>query len=90
MQVTLSYTDKYPTLIQKEFYEGSDVVMLALYKLNEVLFEAIVVYPREHILLKTYNFESLRYEYRKNSFMRFIPSEKNKSHKIFNETGFYR
>ena len=66
------------------------MVMLALYKLNEVSFEAIVVYPREHILLKTYNFESLRYEYRKNSFMRFIPSEKNKNYKIFNETGFYR
>ena len=60
---------EYPTLLQKEFYEGSDVVMLALYKLNEVLFEAIVVYPH-----KTYNFESLIYEYRKNSFNRFIPS----------------
>ena len=46
---------KYPTLLEK----GSDVIMLVLCKLNETLFEAIVVYPH-----KTYYFESLRYEYK--------------------------
>ena len=36
------------------------------------------------------NAESGNYEYKKNSFMRFIPHERNKHDKIFNESGFYR
>ena len=36
---------KHKTLLPRGFHEGSDEVMLALYKLNEVLFEARVVYP---------------------------------------------
>ena len=58
--------------------------MLALYKINEVVFDALIVYP-----FKILNYESGRYEY-KNSFMRFIPHERNKHDKIFNESGFYR
>ena len=56
---------KYQTELPRGFHEGSDEVMLALYKLNEVLFEARVVYP-----FMVYNYESESYEYRKNSFMK--------------------
>ena len=59
--------------------------MLALYKLNEVIFKAIVVYP-----FKVYNYESEQYEYKINSFIKFIPSERNKNYKIYNETGYHR
>ena len=44
------------------YHEGSDEIMLALYKLNEVLYEAIVVYP-----MLIYNQEAQRYEYKKNA-----------------------
>ena len=64
---------------------GSDEVMLALYKINEVVFDARVAYP-----FMIYNYESRDYEYRKNSFMKFNPSEKNKHYKMLDETGFYR
>ena len=53
--------------------EGSKEIMLALYKLNEVLFDANVVYP-----FKIYNQGAQRYEYRKNAFMTFNPNHKNK------------
>ena len=59
---------KYQTELPRGFHEGSDEVMLALYKLNEVVFEARVVYP-----FMVYNYESESYEYRKNSFMKFNP-----------------
>ena len=39
---------------------------------------------------KILNNESGEYEYKKHSFMRFIPHERNKHDKIFNESGFYR
>ena len=48
-------------------------------------FEARVVYP-----FKVYTYETEQYEYRKNSFMKFNPIEKNKNYKIFDETGYYR
>ena len=59
--------------------------MLALYKINEVIFDAIVVYS-----YKIRNVESGKYEYKKNSSMRFIPHERNRHDKIVNESGFYR
>ena len=59
--------------------------MLALYKLNEVMFDARVVYP-----FMVFNYETENYECRKNSFMKFNPFEKNKNYKMFDETGFYR
>ena len=59
--------------------------MLALYKLNEVMFQARVVYP-----FMVFNYETENYECRKNSFMKFNPFEKNKNYKMFDETGFYR
>ena len=74
-----------PSDLPTGFHEGSDDVMLALYKVNEVIFDAIVSYP-----YKIWNVESGKYEYKKNSFMRFIPHERNKHDKIFNESGFYR
>ena len=43
---------KYPSELPKGFHEGSDEVMLALYKLNELIFKATVVYP-----FKLYNYE---------------------------------
>ena len=74
-----------PSDMPKGFHEGSDEVMLALYKINEVIFNAITIYP-----YKILNIESGQYEYKKNSFMRFIPHERNEHDKIFNESGFYR
>ena len=59
--------------------------MLALYKLNEVMFQARVVYP-----FMVFNYETENYECRKNSFMKFNPFEKNKNYKMFDETGLYR
>ena len=59
--------------------------MLALYKIYEETFNAMVVYP-----YKVYNFESCRYECKKNSFMIFIPHERNKNYKTLKKTGFYR
>ena len=47
-------------LYPKGFHEGSDEVMLALYKLNEVTFKAMVVYP-----FKVLNFESDQMSMRK-------------------------
>ena len=76
---------QYRSELPKGFHEGSDEVMLALYKLNELIFEARVVYP-----FKVYNYESEQYEYKKNSFMKFNPIERNKNYKIFDEAGFYR
>ena len=76
---------KYKTLLPRGFHEGSDEIMLALYKLNKVMFEARVVYP-----FMVYNYESESCEYRKNSFMKFNPFEKNKHYKMLDETGFYR
>ena len=67
------------------FHEGTDEIMLALYKINEIIFDAITVYP-----YKILNIESGKFEYKKNSFMRFIPHERNEHDKIFNESGFYR
>ena len=58
---------QYQTELLKGFHEGSDEVMLALYKLNEVMFDARVVYP-----FMVYNYEKERYEYRKNSIMKFV------------------
>ena len=74
-----------PSDLPTGFHEGSDEVMLALYKINEIIFDAIVIYP-----YKIRNVESGNYEYKKNSSMRFISHEKNKHDKIFIESGFYR
>ena len=76
---------QYPTSIPIGSHEESDEVMLDLHKLNELRFKTMVVYP-----FKVYNFESKQYEYKKNSFMKFIPTERNNSSKIYNETGFNR
>ena len=48
------------TDLPRGFHQGSDEVMLALYKINEVIFDAIVVYP-----YKIRNTESGNYEYKK-------------------------
>ena len=74
-----------PSDMPEGFHEGTDEVMLALYKINEVIFKAITVYP-----YKILNIESGKFEYKKNSFMRFLPHERNEHNKIFNESGFYR
>ena len=74
-----------PSDLPEGFQEGRDEIMLALYKINEIVFNAITVYP-----YKILNAESGRSDYMKNSFMRFIPHERNKHDKIFNESGFYR
>ena len=76
---------QFPTNLPKGFHVGSDEVMLALYKINEAIFGAIVMYP-----FKVFNFESGSYEHKKNSFMRFIPHERKEHYKIFHESGFYR
>ena len=59
----------YPSSMVGGYHEGSDEIMLALYKLNEVIYEAIVVYPN-----LMYNHEAQKYVYKKNSFMTFNPS----------------
>ena len=53
---------QYPSDLPKGLQEGSDEVMLALYKLNELIFQARVVYP-----FKVYNNELEQYENKKNS-----------------------
>ena len=53
---------QYPSDLPKGLQEGSDEVMLALYKLNELIFQARVVYP-----FKVHNNELEQYEYKKNS-----------------------
>ena len=72
---------QHPSDFPKGLHEGSDEVMLALYKLNELIFNAIVVYP-----FKVYNFESEQFEYKKNLFTKFNSREQNKNYKIYNET----
>ena len=61
--------NNYPTNLVGGYHEGSNEIMLALYKLNEVLFNANVVYS-----FKIYNQEAKRYEYRENAFMTFDPN----------------
>ena len=73
-----------PSDMPEGFHEGTDEVILALYKINEVIFKAITVYP-----YKILNIESGKFEYKKNSFMKFIPHERNEHDKFF-ESGFYR
>ena len=77
--------NNYPSSMVGGYHEGSDEIMLALYKLNEVLYEAIVVYS-----MLIYNQEAQRYEYKKNVFMTFNPSHKNKHDKPYGESGYYR
>ena len=67
------------------YHEGLDEIMLALYKLNEVIFGATVVYP-----FKIYNQEAQRYKYRKHAFMTFNPNHKSKYDKPYGESGFHR
>ena len=76
---------QFPSELRKGFHEGSNEIMLALYKINEVVFNAITVYP-----YKILNVESGSYEYKKNSFMRFIPHERNEHDKVFNESGLHQ
>ena len=76
---------QYPTDLPKGFLQGCDEVMLALYNINEVIFDALVIYP-----FKIKNTESGQYDYKKHSFIRFIPHERTKHDKIYNESGFYR
>ena len=76
---------QFPSVLPEGFQEGSDEIMLALYKINEVVFNAITLYP-----YKILNAESGKFDYKKNSFMRFILHEGNKHDKIFSESGFYR
>ena len=64
---------QFPSDLPEGFQEGSNEIMLAFYKINEVVFNAITLYP-----YKILNAESGRYDYKKNSFMRFIPHERNK------------
>ena len=49
------------------YHEGSNEIMLALYKLNEVIFKATVVYP-----MMIFNQEAQKYEYKENVFMTFV------------------
>ena len=77
--------NNYPTNLVGGHHEGSDEIMVALYKLNEVIFDATVVYP-----FKIYNQEAQRYKYRKHAFMTFNPNHKNKYDKPYGESGFYR
>ena len=65
--------NNFPTSMVGGYHEGSNEIMLALYKLNEVLFKATVVYP-----LMIYNQEAQRYEYKENAFIIFNPIHKNK------------
>ena len=53
---------QYPSDLSKVFHQGSDEVMLALYKLSELIFQSRVVYP-----FKVYNNELEQYENKKNS-----------------------
>ena len=76
---------QFSTSLPKGFHEGSDEAKLSLYKINEVVSRAIVMYPPE-----VYNFESENFEYKKKSFMRFIPHERNEHYKVFNKLDFYR
>ena len=66
-----------PSDLAEGFQEGSDEIMLALYKINEVVFNAITLYP-----YKILSAESGKFEYKKNSFMRFIPHERNKHERV--------
>ena len=77
--------NNFPSSMVGGYHEGSNEIMLALYKLNEVLFNATVVYP-----LMIYNQEAQRYEYKDNAFMTFNPSHKNRHDKPFGDSGFYR
>ena len=42
-EINMLGSHKYKTLLPRGFHEGSDEVMLALYKINEVVFDARVV-----------------------------------------------
>ena len=77
--------NNFPTSMTGGYHEGSNEIMLALYKLNEVIFKATVVYP-----MMIFNQEAQKYEYKENVFMTFNPSHKNKHDKPYGESGFYR
>ena len=75
--------NKFPSSMTGGYHEGSDEIMLALYKLNEVIFKAI-----DDMMI--YNQEAQKYEYEENAFMTSNPSHKNKHDKPSGESGYYR
>ena len=83
-KVNMLSWNNYPTNLVGGYHEGSTEIMLALYKLNGVLFNANVVY-----LFKIHNQEPQRYQYREIAFMTFNPNHKNKYDEPWGESGFY-
>ena len=59
-------------MFHHDIHDGTSELMLQIYKFNHVSFRANVLYPYQRRNLDTGIFE-----YRANSFMRFIPTDDN-------------
>ena len=71
-------------MLHHDIHDGTSELMLQIYKFNHVAFRTNVLYPYQRRNLHTGIFE-----YRANSFMRFIPTDNNMNDIPFGENGYY-
>ena len=78
------WNTKYPHMLHHDIHDGTSELMLQIYKFNHVAFRANVLYPYQRRNLNTGIFE-----YRSNSFMRFIPTDNNMNDISYGKNGYY-
>ena len=71
-------------MLHHDIHGGTSELMLQIYKFNHVAFRAKVLYPHQRRNLNTGIFE-----YRANSFMRFIPRDNDMNDIPHGENGYY-
>ena len=74
----------YPHMLHHDIHGGTSDLMLQISKFNHGAFRANVLYPYQRRYLNTGIFE-----YRVNSFMRFIPTDNNMNDIPYDENGYY-
>ena len=78
------WNTRYPHMLHHDIHHGTSELMLQVYKFNHIAFRANVLYPYQRRNLHTGIFE-----YRANSFMRFIPTDNNMNDIPYGENGYY-
>ena len=71
-------------MLHHDIHDGTSELMLQIYKFNHIAFHANVLYPYQRRNLNTGIFE-----YRSNSFMRFIPTDNTMNDISYGENGYY-
>ena len=71
-------------MLHHDIHDGTSELILQIYKFNHIAFRANVLYPCQRR-----NLHSGIFEYRANSFMRFIPTDNNTNDIPYGENGYY-